>query len=240
VEIIAGGIRQGADLIINIIRWSMPAKKKKFYAYFVPAFPGSAKTVVPKTGVTDSWAVCEKFVSGKTGARFKSFDNRSDGEAWLAHGAVYEPKAAKLRPKLGPGIYFDAGTGRGEGVEISVTDEKGKNLLHKALGAKELNTFGKHFVRGVGDEATNNYGELLALKYALEIARATRVKRVFGDSKLVIEYWSQWRIKRKDLPEETVALADEVSRAREAFEEKGGSVERISGDFNPADLGFHR
>jgi ribonuclease HI len=218
----------------------MSAKKKKFYAYFVPAFPGSARAVVPKTGVTDSWAVCEKFVSGKTGARFRAFDSKSDAEAWLKQGAVYEPKSAKPRPKLLPGVYFDAGTGRGEGVEISVTDEKGKNLLHKVLGAKELNKFGKHLVRGGDDEATNNYGELLALKYALEIARATRVKKVFGDSKLVIEYWSQWRIKRKDLPEETVTLADDVSRAREAFEEKGGAVERISGDFNPADLGFHR
>jgi ribonuclease HI len=209
----------------------MPAKKKKYYAYFVPGG-------VSKHGVTDGWAVCEKFVSGKTGARFKAFDNRSDAEAWLGNGARYEAKAAKPRPKLEPGVYFDAGTGRGEGVEVSVTDEKGKNLLHKALGANKLNKFGKHLVGN--PDATNNYGELLALRYALEIARAARVKYVFGDSKLVIEFWSQWRIKRKDLPEETVALADDVSRAREAFEKIGGTVERISGDFNPADLGFHR
>lgn len=217
----------------------MPTKKKKYYAYFVPSgSAAAAKAAVPKQGVTDSWAVCEKFVSGKTGARFKAFENKGDAEAWLKQGAMYEPKAARPRPSLGPGIYFDAGTGRGAGVEISVTDEKGKNLLHKALGVKELNKFGKHLL--TNSEATNNYGELLALKYALDIARATRAKKVFGDSKLVIEFWSQWRIKRKDLPEETVALADEVSRAREMFEAKGGSVERISGDFNPADLGFHR
>jgi ribonuclease HI len=123
-------------------------------------------------------------------------------------------------------------------VEVSVTDERGKNLLHKTLAASALNTFGKHVVDNA--DATNNYGELLALRYAIEVARATRVKHVFGDSKLVIEFWSQWRIKRKDLPEETVVLADEVSRAREAFEKAGGIVERISGDFNPADLGFHR
>ncbi len=208
----------------------MPAKKKKYYAYFVPG-------VVSKHGVTDSWTVCEKTVSGKTGARFKAFDNRSDAEVWLKNGARYEAKAANLRPKLEPGIYFDAGTGRGDGVEISVTDEKGKNLLHKALARTALNKFGKHLLDNA--DATNNYGELLAFRYALEIARATRVKYVFGDSKLVIEFWSQWRIKRKDLPEETIALADEVSRAREAFEETGGIVERISGDFNPADLGFH-
>ncbi|HEY5221413.1 MAG TPA: ribonuclease H family protein [Candidatus Paceibacterota bacterium] len=207
----------------------MSAKKKKFYAYFVPG---------GKTGVADSWAACEKIVSGKTGARFRGFDSKSDAEAWLLHGALYEAKASTPRPNLKPGIYFDAGTGRGAGVEISVTDEQGKNLLHKAIAKKHLNKFGKHLLKN--DEATNNYGELLALSYALEIARAIRVKYVFGDSKLVIEFWSQRRIKRKDLPEETVALADEVSRAREVFEKSGGTVERISGDFNPADLGFHR
>jgi len=217
-------------------------KKKKFYAYFVPAFGtkmiAGSKPANPKHGVTDSWAVCEKFVSGKTGARFKAFESKGDAEAWLVHGAMYETRAAKPRPALVPGIYFDAGTGRGAGVEISVTDERGKNLLHKVIAAKDLNKFGKHLLDN--EDATNNYGELLALSYALEIARATRVKKVFGDSKLVIEFWSQWRIKRKDLPEETVTLADDVSRAREAFEAKGGTVERISGDFNPADLGFHR
>jgi len=56
----------------------------------------------------------------------------------------------------------------------------------------------------------------------------------------VIEYWSQWRMKRKALPEETVALADEVAELRENFEADGGEVVRIGGGANPADLGFHR
>ncbi|MFZ1074935.1 MAG: viroplasmin family protein, partial [Minisyncoccia bacterium] len=188
----------------------MPAKKKKYYAYFIPTY--GAHGGVAKHGVADNWATCEKFVSGKAGARFKAFDDRSAAEAWLAQGAMYEPKASSPRPKLKPGIYFDAGTGRGDGVEVSVTDEDGKNLLHKAIAAKKLNKFGKHLLADA--DATNNYGELLALSYALEIARATHVHHVFGDSKLVIDFWSQWRIKRKDLPEETVALADDVSRAR--------------------------
>jgi ribonuclease HI len=218
----------------------MPSKKKKYYAYFVPLFGAraSGNASAPKSGVADDWTACEKLVSGKVGARFKGFERRSDAEAWLADGAMYESKLAKPRPKLEQGIYFDAGTGRGDGVEISVTDEHGKNLLHKAISHNELNNFGKHLV---GDAAaTNNYGELLALHYALEIAHKERIKKIFGDSKLVIDYWSKWHIKRKDLPEETVALADEVSRVREIFEKAGGTIGRISGDYNPADLGFHR
>ncbi len=214
----------------------MKSSKNRYYAYFVP---DRTKVV---SGITEDWKTCEKLVSGKTGARYKGFTTRSAADAWLGQGAVYE---AKPRPNLEPGIYFDAGTGRGDGVEISVTDEYGKNLLHKALPKSDLNRFGKHLVRlGNGNrdgarDATNNYGELLALRYAIEIAHAAGVKKIFGDSKLVIDYWSRWKMKRKELPEETVALADEVSARREAFEADGGTVGRISGDHNPADLGFH-
>jgi ribonuclease HI len=233
VEALVVGDQERTRLLTNLF---MPAKKKKYYAYFVPTSGAKTASGV-KQGVTDSWAACERFVSGKTGARFKAFDQRADAEAWLVRGAMYEARATQPRSRLAPGIYFDAGTGRGDGVEVSVTDEHGKNLLHKAIAPEALNTFGKHLLDA---DVTNNYGELLALRYAIEIAQATQVKKIFGDSKLVIDFWSQWRIKRKELPEGTVALADEVSRAREAFEKEGGTVERISGDINPADLGFHR
>jgi ribonuclease HI len=204
----------------------MASKKKKYYAYAVPK---------GFSGVVDDWKKCEKIVSGKNGARYRGFESREEAARWLAQGARYDVKQVK---KLNPGIYFDAGTGRGNGVEISVTNEKGKNLLHKALAAKELNRFGKHLL---GDSsATNNYGELLALRYALLVAQKENVKRIFGDSKLVIDYWSQWRVKRKELPEATVALADEVAAMRDVFEKHGGVIERISGAHNPADLGFHR
>lgn len=174
-------------------------------------------------------------VKGVTGARFKAFEHRTDADRWLASGARYEIRVPK---KLEPGIYFDAGTGRGSGVEISVTDASGKNLLHKAFSKTEINRFGKHLI---GDlSATNNYGELLALRAALEIARKENVKHIFGDSKLVIEYWSQWRMKRNELPVETVDLATEVAKMRETFEASGGVIERIAGADNPADLGFHR
>lgn len=64
-------------------------------------------------------------------------------------------------------------------------------------------------------------------------------KKVFGDSKLVIEFWSKWRIK-KEVDEKTKKLAKEVSLLRKEFEEQGGEIILISGGSNPADLGFHK
>ena len=205
---------------------------KKFYAYFVPR---TGKSGLPaQAGVADEWEKCRKIVSGEFGARFKGFRTREEAEKWLGLGADYKIKIVK---KLEPGIYFDAGTGRGQGVEISVTDENGKNLLHKSIPQNELNRFGKYLL---DSDATNNYGELLAMSHAIEIAGKKKIKKVFGDSKLVIDYWSKWRFKKNDLPEETVELAENVSRLRSDFEKRGGAVKRISGGDNPADLGFHR
>jgi len=202
------------------------SRQKKYYAYLLPT---------GRSGVAEDWSACEKIVSGVAGARYRGFGSRQEAGAWLEEGARYEIKIHK-KPK--PGIYFDAGTGRGDGVEVSVTDEEGKDLLHKAVPKKDLNFFGKHRVQN--DDATNNYGELLALRYALQIAKKGKVKKIFGDSKLVIDYWSLHHAKRKELAPETVRLVDEVAALREGFESAGGSVQRISGDDNPADLGFHR
>jgi viroplasmin and RNaseH domain-containing protein len=203
-------------------------KKKKYYAYVVPHGPA---------GVTDNWNECERLVSGRAGARYKAFEDIYTAERWLALGAQYEPKQAPKRQRLAPGIYFDAGTGRGKGVEVSVTDEKGEDLLRRVFPKKKLNRFGKHLIPRL--LATNNYGELLAFKYALQIAEKEGVKQIFGDSKLVIDYWSRWQIKRNELPAGTVRLADEVAALREKFEEGGGTIQRIPGAQNPADLGFH-
>ncbi|MBU6141570.1 viroplasmin family protein [Patescibacteria group bacterium] len=209
---------------------------KKYYAYFFST---------DKQGICDSWIECEKIVSGKN-ARFRGFSTRSEAEAWLNAGANYElkPKKQRVKTELLPGIYFDAGTGRGDGTEISVTDENGANLLHKVMLKKKINKHGKHLLT---KGETNNYGELLACQYALKLALKNlkkgiypeRSRRIFGDSKLVIEYWSKGFIKRNDLPKATVKLADAVAKLRKKFEEAGGQIRHISGDDNPADLGFH-
>jgi ribonuclease HI len=214
--------RQGIiDLLFFNSRVILMAKRK-VYAYMVGE----------KKGITETWPECEAKVSGRPEARFKGFESYAEAEKWLEAGANYSIKHLTAEK----GIYFDAGTGPGNGVEASVTDERGKGLLGKILPAASLNRQGRQFAP---QGATNNYGELLACKYALQIAEKEGVKNIFGDSKLVIDYWSKWMVK-KGVSEETVKLAKEVSKLREAFEKEGGKIKRVSGGSNPADLGFHK
>ena len=39
---------------------------------------------------------------------------------------------------------------------------------------------------------------------------------------------------------DTIELIKKVTLMRNEFEKKGGIVKKISGDVNPADLGFHK
>ncbi|MDE2001690.1 MAG: viroplasmin family protein [Patescibacteria group bacterium] len=203
-------------------------KANKYYAY---------RLANGTEGICGSWGECEKIVKGRE-ARYRGFSARTEAEDWLRSGALYQlkPRTYNLKPVLASGIYFDAGTGRGNGVEISVTDERGENLLHMTMPKSKLNVHGKH---ELGKEVTNNYGELLACRQALKLALKKKIHRVFGDSKLVIDFWSKGIIKRKDLPKATVKLSDQVVKLRREFESAGGELGRISGDDNPADLGFH-
>lgn len=192
--------------------------KKKVYAYQI----GGVK------GIADTWPECQAIVSGKQGAKYKSFESEGEAERWLSAGADYTVKHLAGED----GVYFDAGTGAGNGTEINVTDKNGKGYLK---GMLLTNAKGHHALPG----KTNNYGELMACKYALQIALEKGEKKIFGDSKLILDYWSKGFIK-KDLPQDTIALAYEVKALRAKFEASGGSMEHISGGSNPADLGFHR
>lgn len=134
-------------------------------------------------------------------------------------------------------IFFDAWTGRGEGVEVSVTDKYGKNLLHKVLLESQINKHGK---MTLSNEETNNYGELMACKYALQIALQDWIKEVFGDSKVILDYWSNGIYNKKNINQKTVHLINEVVDLRKKFEKNGWSLSYIPWWSNPADLWFHK
>lgn len=115
-----------------------------------------------------------------------------------------------------------------------MANEAKESLLPLVLGAGDLDEDGNLTLAG----RTNNYGELRALSLALEVARCLGAKEIREDSELVIDYWSKGICKSKDA--DTRELSKEVTAARSAFEAGGGTVKWISGDLNPADLGYHK
>lgn len=133
-------------------------------------------------------------------------------------------------------VYFDSGASlqSGRATQCRVANVAKESLLPLVLGAEELDEGGNLVL----PDRTNNYGELRALGLALEVARALGAKKICGDSELVIDYWSKGICKSKDA--DTQELSKEVTAVRSAFEADGGTVEWISGDLNPADLGYHK
>ena len=209
------------------------SRNQKFYAYFI--------INTNENGILENWAECQKKVSGKK-ARYKSFKSLLEAQEWLNSGANYEKKEKKDLTKLyseleREAIYFDAGTGRGNGVEVRLTDFDGNSLLYKIMNEKNINEFGNYYV---SDTRTNNFGELVGIYTAFVYAKKYGTKIICGDSSLVIEYWTKGRYNSFNLESDTVELIKKTALMRNEFEKRGGTVKKISGDVNPADLGFHK
>lgn len=204
---------------------------KKFYAYLL-----IEKKI---EGIVENWEECKRVTKG-TKARYKSFSTKKEAADWLASGGNYENKKQekkRVQASLPEAVYFDAGTGRGIGVEVRVTDVNGNSLLHHSKYSKWINQYGNI---PLGSDRTNNYGELLGLYLAIEIAQKLEINHILGDSNLVLYFWSKGICKRETLPIKTIELIDKVITKRKEFEGSNGKIEYVSGDYNPADLGFHK
>lgn len=171
-----------------------------------------------KEGVVNSWQECKQVVTGVK-SRYKKFNKKEDAVKWLENGC---------KIILEKGIYFDGGTGSGI-TEARVTNEKGESILNNTNHAGNIELKGK----------TNNFAELFAFTKAIEIALELEVDKIFGDSKLVIDYWSK-NIFNREIEKETQALIAKASALRKKYENRGGTILHISGDINPADLGYHK
>ena len=188
------------------------------------------------TGViVNTWDECQILSRGGD-TRYKSFKTKKEAEKWISGGAVYQTKQM-LQDNLPKGIYFDAGTGRGIGTEVRVTDKFGVSILDHFVPKDKINEFDNYLTQ---PGSTNNFGELLGCYIALNIALKEGQKNIYGDSKLVIEYWSKGRMKVEKLNNETVELGKKVMKKRKEFESLGGNISHVSGDINPSDLGFHK
>jgi ribonuclease HI len=212
---------------------------QKFYAYYL--------VDANESGITEAWNECERITKGNK-ARYKSFKTFVEAEKWLSNGAEYETKKGSMSKKddlaekylqLEKGaIYFDAGTGRGNGVEVRVTDYDGSPLLQEIIGYAKVNEHGNYYL---ADNRTNNFGELVGIYAALKYAIKNKIMIICGDSSLVIDYWSNGRYNKSNLTDQdTIELIRKVKELREEFQKQGGKVKHVSGDVNPADLGFHK
>ncbi len=206
--------------------------KKNFYAFWTD----------DEKGIVATWSECERRVQGKA-ARYRGFATRQEAEAWLEAGAPYEQRAARkaqARENLPDNaVYFDSGTGGGNGAEINVTDRDGLPLLYVAVDEGQLTPEGTFLLP---KDATNNYGELLACLCAIKVARGLGIQLVCGDSALVIDYWSKGHVskEKRNTDPKLVKLVKETADQRKEFESGGGKLRHIPGGVNPADLGFHR
>ncbi|WP_151060478.1 ribonuclease H family protein [Borreliella turdi] len=180
-----------------------------------------------------SWEECKNTIKGKNN-KIKSFKTIEQAQNWL----FYNGNEDKIHHHP-IGIYFDSGTGRGKGVEIRVVNEKRIPILDKILDKSLINEYGNHYVKDF-QGISNNFGELLALYAALKIALKENVINIFGDSKLIIDYWSKGIYNGKKLKQITIDLIKKTVKLRKKFEEQGGKISLISGNENIADLGFHK
>ena len=210
----------------------MAKPKNSYYAYCVEG----------RTGIVRTWSECEAKVRGRS-AHYKGFPTFAEAKAWLASGATYPDRAAAKRRELEAlpegGVFADAGTGAGKGVEINVTDREGVPLLHLCLSPNRLTPRGTSLLE---PGRTNNYGELVALLLGIRIAKKLGEKAVYSDSALVLDFWSRGHVTAKKRQEDPdlFGLATKASGERRDFERAGGRCLKISGGINPADLGYHR
>ena len=187
-----------------------------------------------KKGIVKDWESCKALVNGVSGAKYKKFKTFAEANVFINDEEI----------ELEDAIYFDAGTGRGRGVEVRITD-KNKNSLIPILKENRKDIIDFFNKKGwninefsnieLGNNYTNNFGELLGCYLALIIANIKSENKIFGDSNLVIAYWSKGICNIED--KETLKLIEVVSKLRNNF---NGKIEHISGDINPADLGFHK
>ena len=217
----------------------MVKNKNKVYAYCIL---DNNKFIV-ESNIVYTWDECQNIVKGKK-SRYKSFKTETEAKKWLECGAEYESKSEKQDKLIDlfaeldrDAIYFDAGTGRGKGVEVRLTNFDGIPILYKIIGNSKINEYGNYYL---SEGSTNNFGELVGLFSAIKYALKYNIHTICGDSSLVIDYWSKGRYNKENLGKDTLKLIEKVTIMRKGFENKNGIIKKISGDVNPADLGFHK
>lgn len=206
-------------------------------------------------GVYSTWDECKQQTNGFKGAVFKKFNTFEEADEFVSGSKVIITNNLEL-DKI---IYVDGGFNKrtGDSAWASVVNGYSNDLIPHAyhygllenMEIKEVDLpKGKRWIiisKFDGVYHQNNGAELLALVVGLRLAifitkNLSFVKTVFSDSQVVL-YWS---IRLKDESAATfcprkVAYINELINLRKEYESLGGTVEKVDGGSNPADLGYH-
>lgn len=232
---------------------------KKYYAYSIKTKSGT----ILEQGITKKQNLFLEKTKGVKGAVGKSFSTETKAKAFLKNEQFLNLKNffSKIekeqvisdiiqtlqekeitKHKNEQVIFFDSGTGRGRGVEVRLVDKDKKSLMHLIKNHKvykNLKEYGWYINEfdnlEIGKDFHNNFGELMGCYLALIIAKENNYNKIIGDSKLVIDFWGKGICNIKS--ELTLYFS---SLAGELYQNYDGTIEYISGDINPADLGFHK
>jgi ribonuclease HI len=157
-------------------------------------------------------------------------------------------------------IYCDGACNKNTNNEGwgSVVDDENKDLLSlnkKLLGdmkledknlPKENRTIISCKFEDVKQQQ-NNGAELLSFVASLRIGiknfQDSDINIIYTDSDLLYKWWSLGKINKKTLESmdsNKKLYLEECYRLRKEYEQRGGKIEKIKGDDNKADLGWHR
>lgn len=153
-------------------------------------------------------------------------------------------------------LYVDGACNKITGKKswASITDKKG-NCLMEYIDLSEFETKDvilpnnqnrKIINISFNDvvKQNNNGAELISMVIALRMAKQNdNVLAICSDSELIVKWWSQGHINAATLSKMDPLkkkYINECKKLRESFELRGGKIIKISGDDNPADLGYHK
>jgi ribonuclease HI len=209
-------------------------------------------------GIYGTWNECQIQVNKYPGANFKSFKTEKEANEFMSN-MIHNPVVLDTKPLgivLKDSAFCDGGHNKmtGDSAFGSVVFNNGNDLIEfhrNILSDMELRSVklpvGERtvIVAKFNDvsQQQNNGAELLAMVACLRIALlGDHIKIIYSDSDLLLRYWSL-RLsndKRMSMDPLKVRYIDELINIRKEFEYRGGILEKVSGDRNLADLGYHR
>ncbi|MGL6098563.1 MAG: viroplasmin family protein [Fusobacteriaceae bacterium] len=130
-------------------------------------------------------------------------------------------------------------------VEDEVKINNSFKIARDFFGCRKilLNKYNDNTCLNLMISESNNVGELIGFHMACRIALSdnyTGDKKIFGDSKLVLDYWSKGVYNRKAIHGTVSDLIKDTRKLRIELEKEGYEFLHIPGGINPSDLGDHK